>query len=64
MNIILNKNGGENMEQQKQEIKGWFLTGTSPHNYEMGLDTKMSTKEKLQVISDQGQWQPLKNLQQ
>lgn len=40
MNIILNKNGGENMEQQKQEIKGWFLTGTSPHNYEMGLDTK------------------------
>lgn len=40
MSLILNKNGGEEMEQ-KQEIKGWLLTGSHPYNYEMGIDTKM-----------------------
>ncbi|GIN85891.1 putative HTH-type transcriptional regulator YbfP [Heyndrickxia sporothermodurans] len=39
MSSILKKNGGDKMEQQ-QVIKGWFLTGSHPYNYEMGIDTK------------------------
>jgi AraC-like DNA-binding protein len=39
MSSIINKNGGKNMKQQ-QKIKGWFLSGSHPFNYEMGIDTK------------------------
>ncbi|GLY09890.1 helix-turn-helix domain-containing protein [Pseudobacillus badius] len=37
---ILTEKGGEQMENQ-QEVKGWFLSGSHPFNYKIGVDTNV-----------------------
>lgn len=38
-NIVCQKEEG-NVEK-REEVKGWFLTGSHPYNYEMGIDSKI-----------------------
>lgn len=37
-NIAMKKEGGSNMEEK---VKGWFLSGSHPFNYEMGTDKEV-----------------------
>ncbi|WP_100402392.1 helix-turn-helix transcriptional regulator [Bacillus sp. FJAT-42315] len=40
MSPIIHSNGGNQMDNQ-QNVKGWFLSGSHPHNYQMGRDQKV-----------------------
>ncbi|WP_338749989.1 AraC family transcriptional regulator [Bacillus sp. FJAT-52991] len=40
MSPILQSNGGNQMDSQ-QNVKGWFLSGSHPHNYQMGRDQQV-----------------------
>ncbi|WP_203361813.1 AraC family transcriptional regulator [Bacillus sp. REN10] len=40
MSPIMHSNGGNQMDTQ-QMVKGWFLSGSHPHNYQMGRDQKV-----------------------